>query len=262
MQKYWHIFTMTITKQLSYRINFILGRFSNLIILLLLYSVWVAIGKTGSFGGMTTTELISYIAFMHIIRAFVFGSFSTLPAEEINEGTFSIYLVKPLNHVISCYIRDLADRTVLTTSALTELWLVHKITGISFFKTVSPSFFMSGLALLFAAHILYFVVSYSLNLLAFWSHEAVGPRFLFNWITQFTSGAYFPLFITPLLFLIIKFTPFPSFAYYPVLTFLGKIYSTEIWQHLFVGIFWILIGICLSFILWRRGLKRYSGQGI
>lgn len=262
MQKYWHIYTMTITKQLSYRINFILGRFSNLIILLLLYSVWVAVGKNGGFGGFTIDELISYVAFMHVLRGFVFGSFSTLPAEEINDGTFSIYLVKPLNHQIACYMRDLADRTILTINALTELWLVHKITGITFFKTIEPSFFVAGLALFFVAHLLYFAVSYCLNLLAFWSHEAVGPRFLFTWITQFTSGAYFPLFITPLLFLVLKFTPFPSFAYYPVLTLLGKISFAEIWQNLLVGAFWIVLGIFLSFTLWRRGLKRYSGQGI
>ena len=53
----------------TYRLNFVLGRFRNIIVLLLLFYVWRSLTlKTGTFAGYSDTELITYVFAVNILH--------------------------------------------------------------------------------------------------------------------------------------------------------------------------------------------------
>ncbi len=60
---------------------------------------------------------------------------------------------------------------------------------------------------------------------------------------------------------IVDYLPFKYLAYFPAAIFLGKIPADEVWGQIGIEVVWLVGLICLSRLLYTRGLKRYSGYG-
>ncbi|KKW42852.1 MAG: hypothetical protein UY92_C0003G0058 [Candidatus Magasanikbacteria bacterium GW2011_GWA2_56_11] len=232
-------------------------------VLLLLYYVWRTLTSgTGAFALYSDEQLMTYLFGGNILRAFVFGTQSRRVALEINDGAFSQYLVKPANHFWYCYARELAGRILATISAAVEAAGISLLLDINFFWQTDPVLLSWFALAVLLAHILYYFLSYGMSLIAFWSREAMGPRFLFEWLLEFASGAYFPLDILKAAFArIFIFLPFAYLIFSPLSLYLGGSgppgWIVAAWQLL-----WIAIAALSVFFLWRRGLRRYSGEGI
>lgn len=264
MGKYFHSFALSLEQYTHNRLDFFLGRLRNIIVLLLLYYVWISVSKTtGTFSSFTTNELVTYVLLANILRSFIFGSQTRRIAIEINDGIFSVYLVRPINHFILFYFRELAERCVLVLSALLEVIVFASILNIHISFPHQAIYWLCFIASLFLAHILYYIMSYSTNLIAFWSREAMGPRFLFEWFLEFASGAYFPLTILrPIYFFFLGALPFIGMMFVPLMIYLQKIKYSDIPVYIGLQAWWIAVSGLIAFILWKRGLKRYSGEGI
>ncbi len=259
--KYFTAFHLSLSEQLTYRFNFIVGRVRNIIILLLLYYVWIELTRhTGQFASFTREELITYVFLVNILRSFIFGSQSRRIASEINDGTFSSYLTKPVNHFLHFYARELAERLVLTFTAIIEVVILSLILDLNLLVPNSISIISLFLVSLFLAHVLYYILSYCISLLAFWSREAMGPRFLFEWLLEFASGAYFPLnIVSPFFFTILQMLPFMYLIFSPAMIYLDQYSALEI---IFTQILWIITSGLLAIYIWQKGLRRYTGEGI
>lgn len=262
MKKYLTVFTTSLSNQLTYRLDFFFGRIRNLIPLLLFYFVWIELTeKTGVFAIYTRNELITYVFVVHLLRAFIFGSQSRQIAEEINDGTFSLYLTRPINHCVFFYCRELAERCVLLLVATIEVIFLVKILHADFLISLRYPLFAICITILLA-HFLYYSLSYLVNLFAFWSREAMGPRFLFEWLLEFASGAYFPLNILHSgIFVALGFLPFIHLIFTPMQIYLEAKESNTL-SILLTQLLWIGIVAVLTREVWRRGLHRYTGEGI
>lgn len=261
--KYFAIYKLSFATQISYRLNFFLGRVKNIVILLVLYTLYSTLTQNTSFAGYTREEFLTYIFILHVLRNFIFGSQSRLAATEINDGTFSTYFSKPLKHPLYTYVRELAERFTLVVTSVLELfilWLLIKPTLI--WQTDFSTLLWFALSVLLA-HILYVIFSYMVSMIAFWSREAMGPRFLFEWLLEMTSGAYFPLSIlSSTVVTVLQFLPFMYMIYVPIQIYLQKIPSSEIPHTLFLQIIWVFILCTVALILYKRGLKKYTSEGI
>lgn len=264
MKKYLAIFKISWETRLAYRFDFFIGRFRNIMILVVLYYVWNALSRgVGGFAGYEREELFAYVFGAIILRSVILGSQSRRIAMEINDGTFSKYLVQPVNYFWLVFWRDLADKSLNLLSAILEIAIFILITGAPvFLQTNSVNLLLLLISVIFA-FILYFILSYLMSLIAFWSREAMGPRFLFEWFLELASGIYFPLNILPIVFFtFLSFLPFAYIIYFPLRIYLGKADGHDIASGLLLPIIWIAaLGFFTRFV-WIRGLKRYTGEGI
>ena len=72
----------------------------------------------------------------------------------------------------------------------------------------------------------------------------------------------FPLEILPEpFFTIVNYLPIKYLAYFPAAVFLGKVQGTQLVIDLILLISWTLFFMVMSRVLYRFGLKRYSGFG-
>lgn len=264
MRKYLRAFTLAFDQYTANRLDFFLGRLRNIIVLLLLYYIWLAVSAgTGTFSFFTTEELVTYVLLAHTLRSCIFGSRSPRIASEINEGIFSTYLVRPVNHFVLFYFRELAERCILLFSAILEsVVFVLIIKPVLVFPSASTQILLFIFSV-FLAHILYYTLSYAVSLIAFWSREAMGPRFLFEWFLEFASGAYFPInILSPLYMLMLGSLPFIAVMFIPLMIFIGKINYCDIPTYLAVQGCWILLTGVMTYLIWKKGLKKYTGEGI
>lgn len=264
MKKYFAIFKTSWANELEYRVAFFLARTRNIIYLLLLYYVWLSLSKaTGRFAMYSTEELTTYVFGAHLLRSIIFGAQSRLTAFEINDGTFSTYLVKPVSHFWFVFWRELAQRAIYLISAISEIIIFVLLTKAQFIFQNQWKLLLLFVAVIFGALFLYFFLTYLVSLFAFWSREAMGPRFLFEWFLEFGSGAFFPLdILSKTLLITFQFLPFAYLMYFPLKIYLGKWYFWQIVTGIGIQLVFITITAGLVWIVWRRGLKRYSGEGI
>lgn len=263
LRKYFSIYKLSFATQISYRLNFFLGRLRNILILLVLYTLYSALTQSTSFAGYSQTEFITYIFLIHILRSFIFGSQSRLPATEINDGTFSTYLTRPVKHPFYTYVRELAERLTLTLTSAFELFILWLIIEPKLLWQSDMRLLLWFLISIILAHFLYVIFSYLVSMIAFWSREAMGPRFLFEWMLEMMSGAYFPLSILPLTIgTLLQFLPFMYMLYMPIQIYLGKIPAESILPSILVQCAWILSLGIVTAVVWKKGLKKYSSEGI
>lgn len=264
MKKYLIVFKLSWARQLEYRFNFLLGRLRNIIILLLLFYVWRSLTyATGTFAGYSNLELITYIFGINILRSVIFGSQSIETAREINEGSFSIYLIKPVNYFFYVFAREMAERMINVAAAIFEIIIFILILDVKIFLQTNFNLLFLFLISSVFALILYFILSYLISLIAFWSRECFGPRFLFEWFLEFASGAYFPLDILPKLFFkALSFMPFMYIIYLPMSIYLGKYNFSQIITGMSLQVFWIVVFSIITYFVWCKGLKRYVGEGM
>lgn len=264
MKKYWTVFKISWQKQLEYRFNFFLGRLRNIIVLLLLYYVWYSLTyATGEFAGWTSAELMTYVFGANILRSIIFGAQSRETAQEINDGAFSIFLVKPVSHFAYVFFRELAERSVNFATAIIEVFIFAAILKIQFIWQTDWRILLMFIISSVFALFLYFVLSYLVSLIAFWSREAMGPRFLFEWILEFASGAYFPLdILNRAVFIGLACLPFMYLMYLPLGIYLGKFALWQMAAEIAAQFLWIIIIGILARAAWSRGLKKFTGEGM
>jgi ABC-2 type transport system permease protein len=100
------------------------------------------------------------------------------------------------------------------------------------------------------------------GLLAFWLPDVWAPRFLSFVILEFLTGALFPLDIRPEpLSTFIRLLPFQYFMYFPVKVYLGQLTVLQMAGGMAVGLVWVGILWYVMAMMWRRGLRKYAGEG-
>ncbi len=262
--KYIAVFRISWQRELEYRFNFILGRLRNILTMLLLYFVWISLTKrTGMFAGYSRDELVTYVFGVNILRAIIQGNQSKQVVIDINEGLFSAYLVMPMSYLLRTFSAELAPRIICFLTSLAEVVLFGLLLQVTFFLQREGILLLLFIASLAMAVVLFFAMSYLISLLAFWSREAMGPRFLFDWVLEFASGAYFPLDILPAPALaVVQALPFAGIIYLPLQIYLGRLSPAAAAAGILQQALWTgIIGLVLA-VAWRRGLKRYTGEGM
>jgi ABC-2 type transport system permease protein len=184
-------------------------------------------------------------------------------AEEINYGKLSDYLIKPIDYFHYNLIRDLADKSINIFFAFFEMiffYIIFKPVLLFPQNIINIIWFIT---FLIAAVLLYYQLSISLSFIGFWSRETWAPRFLFLIIVSFLSGTYFPLNIFPnALYFMIKILPFTYLIYFPITVFLEKQTTQSIVSALVIILTWNFILYFLNKILWKKGLKIYTAEGL
>lgn len=233
-------------------------------VLFLFYYLWRHLAySTGNFAGYAENELITYVFLANILRSIVFGSQSREVAQTINQGNLSAFLTKPMNFFAYNFAKETAERTVLFISAALEVFIFAILLKADLIWQNRFELLLLFLLASFLAMILYSLLSFLASLIAFWSREAMGPRFLFEWLLEFASGSFFPLNILgDAAFVVLSALPFMYLIFFPLAIYLGRLDERQIAAGILIQITFISLAGVMAARVWRNGLKKYSGEGI
>ena len=110
------------------------------------------------------------------------------------------------------------------------------------------------------AFILRFVIQHTFALFAFWTERASALENFWLLFFLFLSGMIAPLDVFPEnVRAIVLFTPFPYLIDFPTSLLVGL--PVDVTRGFLSIVGWILIFLGANRLLWRAGLKRYSGMG-
>jgi ABC-2 type transport system permease protein len=263
---FWEVLLTEARRGMSYRADFWITLFGGLIAgLVIPYCLWTAIyAESGAreVGGYTFGAMIVYYVLVALVGKVARGpeGFSeTSISQEIYAGGLNRYLVYPIRYLPFKYAQHLGG----TLPGLVQLLAFGSLTFVVAGHAVSPLGVALAAVMLLAANFLYFVLVYPLHSVAFWADNVWSLVVLLRFGSALFGGAMIPLDLFPKsVQAVLWWTPFPHLFYGPVNTLLGRQGPLECLAGLAVLLVWCVVVLGAGTLVWRRGLRTYSGVGI
>jgi ABC-2 type transport system permease protein len=227
---------------------------------IILPAVWLAAGT--AVGGMERSEIVTYYLASMTLSQFVTCHLMWDIADDIREGFFSALLIRPFSHFALNASRNLAwriSKLFLFVPVAAIVYVVYLTSVRAAPVTFSPVFFASVLL----AHTLSYVSAYCVALTALWTTEYVSTLRLYYLPEAFLSGRLVPLSTLPAWagalggFLHFRYT-----NAFPVEILMGRLRTEEINRGLLLQVVWIVVFFLLGRVLFRFGVRQYSGVGM
>ena len=265
MRKYLTVFTISWQNEFTYRLNFILWRFRNVLRFLMTFFLWKGIFVTNkAVFGYSQPEMLTYVFLVLVVQSIVLSAPSADNiGGEISSGDLSNYLVKPVSYLKYWFTRDLSSKLLNIFFAVGEigllwLWLQPQIKLPS-----SVVVWLGFLGFCVVALGLYYFINVASKFAAFWVPENTwGLTFVTLVLIEILGGSIFPLDVLPnWANSLIQFTPFPYLVYYPVAIFVGRINGVEMLRILMQALAWLVAMFFVAKFVWRKGLMVYSSEG-
>lgn len=225
---------------------------------LILMGVWAQAAAEGDFG-LSSLEFVRYFIAVFFARQFsivwVIWDFE----HQVVEGTLSPKLLQPLDpawHHFASHVAERFARMPFVIGVLGIFFLVYP----SAFWVPSLSRLLLALVVLQLAFVLRFIMQYTFAMLAFWTERANAVENFWFLPYLFLSGIIAPLEVfPPAVRDVVAWLPFPYLIHFPASLLLGI--EADIARGLFTMLMWIGFFFLINRLLWRKGLRHYSGMG-
>jgi ABC-2 type transport system permease protein len=195
-----------------------------------------------------------------MINSLVISYVSWEIVDQIREGFFSNFLVKPVNYLHYWFTMNLSGKLleglfILVVVALMSFALLSQITLPAHGLTVI--YFLVSLAL---GLVLAFEFDFCIGLIAFWLVQVKVFKYMLQYIIFFFAGALLPLDLFPKPLQTLAYAlPFQYLVFFPIQIFLEK--ETAPLPGFLVALLWIGALYLLSRFFLIRGIRKYEAVG-
>lgn len=252
---------------MAYRIHFILYRIADLVGVVLAYYLWKAIYQASQqslIQGFTFSEMTIYIIMGFITNLLIGSDSSFMIGEEVKDGSIIMRLLRPVHFTASILFTEIGIKSLIFLGVgfpfLLITFALRLAMGASFFTTISLTILY--LISLILAFLINFFFNISFGFSAFVLKNLWGTNLLKNSLVAFLSGNMIPLVFFPKSIAhMLTFLPFSSLIYTPVMIVLGKFSPKEILITIGFQIFWLVVMVCLSQLIWKKVQNYITIQG-
>ncbi|HXN06913.1 MAG TPA: ABC-2 family transporter protein [Nitrospiria bacterium] len=261
MRKYLTLFRVNWQNSLQYRAStviYIVGY--GLYISVLLY-LWHSVYQSGKqMGAYSVSDMMTYYLLQMIMNTVILSYISWDLIDQIREGFFSNFLIKPVNTLAYWFTINLSGKLLEIIYIGTTLLVLYLTFGKYF--VLPPDWKTGGIFLicLFLALCLSFLLDFCIAMIAFWLIQVRVFKFMLQYIIFFFAGAILPLDLFPeWLRGIIYALPFQYIIFVPIQIYLGKISVS--WDFFLRELAWIFFFLVLARLMLARGIRRYEAVG-
>jgi len=247
--------------QLTYPVDFMMGILQTLFGFGANVLIWVYVVKIDT----SLVSRISYFMFINGLAALTGGTRYKLAwhmAWHIKSGTLTDILVRPVSPLLMMYSREKGQ-----SAADILVGLIFIVIAMFYAQFPSVLQFLYFLASLIPAAIIITSLNFLVGSLSFWTTESGGVRNVFLLIGKLLNGQMIP--IETLILLgggilssVVRFGPLTGTVYVPTQIFLAESITTIDFKYLYVAIIWAFILPSITYLIWKRGLRKYDGVGI
>ena len=159
MKKYWMVAKNTWEEAVTYRASFILWRIRSVLEVLTLYFLWFgALGSQTTIFTYNRPQILTYVFGVTILTATIFSSQTHKIGGDINEGTLSNYLIRPVSYFTYYFAKDVADKFMNLFFACLEFTLLFFLLQPPVFIQTDPLRIIYFLIAVIIAIFLYFFI--------------------------------------------------------------------------------------------------------
>lgn len=262
LRKWWAIFSIYFQDGLAYRASGLIWLTTDLVTAVTMPLVWASAAQGGAIKGFTSSDFVLYYLAMLLLTSFVTSHIMWDLAMEIKEGQFSVMLVRPISFFQYTFFRNLSWR-ILRPILFAPMFLLL-LWGYRGYLAGAHVFlgWQFWVALLLG-HLLSFTFVVMMSMLALFVQEATSIFELYYIPMLFLSGQLFPVGVLPdWAKTLTKLFPFYFTTGAPTEILIGRLTGPAM-----IGALWWQLGWCLctyiaARLLWKKGLRYYTGVGM
>jgi len=265
---YFHFIRLAFLKFLAYRLRYYTGVVSYTIFVsghyylyTALFASRVADSGDATIGGLTISEMITYVAVSWIGRSFYFNNIARDLMRMITEGEIAMHLIKPF-HV----------QTVMMFEAIGESGFRLIMFTLPIMVLIVPLFHIAGPpeSILYLwtfisfclALVIYSQINFLLGCLAFNMKNIQGVLRAKMVSMDFLTGVVVPFTFFPEWFQrAVEWLPFQGISYIPVTIYLGKRPGDELYAALLLQLAWAVGLFVAGRLVWRVSVRHVVVQG-
>jgi len=264
MKKYWLILRNSFLRVIAYRANFFFWRIRSLSGVLIGYYLWLTIfDKSKMVFGYSEMNMLTYMIIIAFTAGTVMSTISYQVSYDIAYGRISTNILQPINFFAYLFTRDLADKIMNTLCSVLEIGVIIIALHPPFFLQPNPIYLLLFLFSLIFGSVIYFEIMMIISSIAFWSFDTWSIRFVFSILIALMAGMYFPLDILPVpLYKVVSVLPFSYLIYFPIKLYLGNIHLAQVPLTFGILAIWLVILGYIMHVMWKKGFKVYTAQGI
>lgn len=262
--KWRAVFSIYFQDGIAYRASGLIWIMTDLVTAVTMPLVWTKASAMaqGPIAGYSSGDFVIYYLTMLMLGSFITSHIMWDVATEIKEGNFSAMLMRPISFHQFLFFRNLAWRFIrpmlFAPFFVLLLYLYRGYLG-DVQLNLGWQFWISVLL----GHLVSFTFVTMMAMLALFVQEVYSIFELYYVPMLFLSGQLFPVSVLPewaqrlaMLF------PFYFTTGAPTEILVGRITGDRIPQILMIQLLWIAIAYVGAQVLWKRGLRYYTGVGM
>lgn len=261
MKKLLSILKLQIIDSFTYRGDIFLYSLSGVAHPLIMLAIWLTILTSGGNTPLERDEFIQYYLFLLIIKIWTGAWAAPFIARDIRLGQLSPFLTRPVPYYFFQLGGNIGEKFIKT------LFVGPLVVALmTFFRQQLPTLTLFEWSMVWltwvGAAILTFVVDLCVGFAAFWLEDSEAVEDGYDLLMHIFSGQLIPIFALPLVFQRLSaLLPFRYALSLPLEILLGRLGLRDLMSAILMQAFWVIAGLWLVQILWRRGLRRYSAVG-
>lgn len=269
------VLSMEARKQMSYRADFWLNSFVAFAVeLAVAYFLWKAIftesGQEVIAGFTFQSMVVYYIVVLMVGRLSRGRERDIAVSHDIYEGTLTRYLLYPAPYAGFKYAEQMGALlpSLLQVSVIVAFFSLAPLVGLTTAVSAADlgmSFTTLALAApaILAASVLWFLLRLPVQFIAFWSDNVWSLNVLLRFTAEILGGMLLPLAVFPdAVRSVLHWLPFRFFFSFPTRTLLGEVGLGEWLSGMALLVAWCGVMGAVSWWVWRRGERTYTGVGI
>ncbi|CAG7648930.1 hypothetical protein PAESOLCIP111_05738 [Paenibacillus solanacearum] len=262
LSAYVEIIRMRFLMMLAYRVNYYSGIIIYALNIGAYYFLWKAIyGSKELLGGMTVTQMTTYVAVSWMARAFYFNNLDREIASEIKDGSVATQFIRPYNYIIVKMMQGLGEGLfrflLFSTPGMVIVTLLFHVE-----LPTDPKVWIIFLIMLFFSFLINSQINIITGLFAFFLENNEGMMRMKRVAVDLFSGLVVPMSFFPgWAEGLMKLLPFPAITYLPGSVFTGKVAGSAVYGVFATQLVWFALLIIPLFVLWRSARTRLFVQG-
>ena len=181
---------------------------------------------------------------------------------DIQEGNLASYILKPFSYFLRKFYSEFSYRIFQGAIGLIVISILFLFYGSFFIISHSLVVLLLSMIIALFAYFISFTYKMTLGIISFWLIDIQGLFQLSEMMLFMFAGFIVPLYFFPKwLEIFTYFLPFPYIVYFPIIAFLGKLSVMELLRVIGIQIIWIAILGGIYSVLWKNGIKKFSGVG-
>lgn len=252
---------------MAYRTSFMCFVLGESLYCFVMYFIWKAVfvsSGESTFMGFSMTDMTVYVFLSNLVGFLTSTDSSDNLAYEIQDGSIIMRMIKPVNIDYSLLATEIGNKVMMVTFIFLPVMIgveIYRFTVLGY-----VAFNIVNFLLFILSTVLSYLLSFYLNLifgyLAFFLMNIWGFSILKGTIIKFFSGSLIPLaFFPEAVRVVFEQLPFASLVYVPTMIYMGKYTGSELAFVLLKQVFWIIVFVGISRMIWKWAQKRLAVQG-
>ena len=261
MSLYLEVLKKSFYSEYIYKANTFIKIIRNVIIVLVLISIWSNLLKLGSVSEIDIPGMMTYIILAMFIRNLVYSDVADVLIAKIRDGSISSEFIRPVRLNLYLFFSQMG-RNFFNVLFSTIPVLVTALFFLKFTVPLDPIRWLLFTGSVVLSVLLMFLVYYCFALLIFWLKTGLFINMLLGALFEIFGGITIPLWFYPKgLITVGKYLPFRLVFFEPISIFLEKSTISQSVVTIIVQFIWIIGLFILQELIWQRAQKVVTVQG-